>query len=196
VSDLPRVYLVRHGETEWSKSGQHTGRTEIPLTAAGEAVAPHIGARLAGVAFVKVLSSPRARARRTAELAGFAPEIDPDLAEWDYGDYEGLTSKEIRSARPGWLVFRDGCPGGESVQQVAGRADRVIARLKALAGNVLIFSHGHFLRVLAARWVGQPVAFAQHLLLGTATLSILDFDHHSPDEPAISLWNDDRHLVG
>jgi probable phosphoglycerate mutase len=195
VSELPRVYLVRHGETEWSKSGQHTGRTDIPLTPAGEAVAPHIGARLAGVSFARVLSSPRSRAHRTAELAGFTPEIDAGLVEWDYGDYEGLTSKEIRARRPGWLVFRDGAPAGESVLQITDRADRVIGKLKALSGNVLVFSHGHFLRVLAARWVGQPTAFAQHLLLGTATLSVLDFDHRSPDEPAISLWNDDRHLV-
>ena len=196
MSDLPRVYLVRHGETEWSKSGQHTGRTDIPLTATGEAVAPHIGARLAGVRFARVLSSPRARSLRTAELAGFKPETDPDLTEWDYGDYEGLTSQDIRARRPGWLVFRDGCPNGESVQQIADRADRAVGRLKAMSGNVLVFSHGHFLRVLASRWVGQPVGFAQHLLLGTATLSVLDFDHHSPDEPAIALWNDDRHLVG
>jgi probable phosphoglycerate mutase len=190
------VYLVRHGETEWSRTGQHTGRTDIPLTPAGEAVAPQIGARLAGVNFATVLSSPRLRAKRTAELAGFATEIDNDLAEWDYGDYEGLTSQEIRAHRPGWLLFRDGAPNGESVHQVAERVDRAVGKLKALAGNVLVFSHGHFLRVLAARWVGQPVAFAQHLLLGTATLSVLDFDHHSPDEPAIALWNDDRHLVG
>jgi broad specificity phosphatase PhoE len=196
VSELPRVYLVRHGETEWSKSGQHTGRTDIPLTAAGEAVAPQIGSRLAGVSFARVFSSPRARSRRTAELAGFTPEIDAELVEWDYGDYEGLTSKEIRARRPGWLIFRDGAPNGESVQQVTDRADRVIGKLKVFSGNVLVFSHGHFLRALAARWVGQPAGFAQHLLLGTATLSVLDFDHHNPDEPAIALWNDDRHLVG
>ena len=196
MSELPRVYLVRHGETEWSKSGQHTGRTDVPLTTAGEAVAPQIGARLADVSFARVLSSPRGRARRTAELAGFTPEIDDDLVEWDYGDYEGLTSQEIRGRRPGWLVFRDGAPHGESVRQATERADAVVARLKALSGNVLVFSHGHFLRVLADPPGGQPAAFAQHLLLGTATLSILDFDHHNPDEPAISLWNDDRHLVG
>jgi probable phosphoglycerate mutase len=196
MSELPRVYLVRHGETEWSKSGQHTGRTDIPLTAAGEAVAPQIGERLAGISFSRILSSPRSRATRTAELAGFTPEIDPDLVEWDYGDYEGLTSKAIRAQRPGWLVFRDGAPHGESVRQLTDRADRVVGKLKALSGNVLVFSHGHFLRVLAARWIGQPTAFAQHLLLGTATISILDFDHRSPDEPALALWNDDRHLVG
>src|SRR5581483_8997989 len=118
------------------------------------------------------------------------PEIDPDLAEWDYGDYEGLTSAEVRARRPGWTLFADGCPNGESVQQVSDRADRVAGRLKSLGGNVLVVAHGHFLRVLGARWVGQPVGFAQHLLLGTAAVCTLRFDHNSPDEPAIALWND------
>ncbi len=190
MSDLPRVYLVRHGETEWSKAGQHTGRTDLPLTPAGEELAKRIGERLRGLAFARVLSSPRVRARRTAELAGFTPEIDPDLAEWDYGDYEGLTSAEVRARRPGWTLFADGCPNGESVQQVSDRADRVAGRLKSLGGNVLVVAHGHFLRVLGARWVGQPVGFAQHLLLGTAAVCTLGFDHNSPDEPAIALWND------
>jgi probable phosphoglycerate mutase len=189
------VYLVRHGETEWSKTGQHTGRTDVALTPAGETIAAQIGERLAGVSFAHVLSSPRLRARRTAELAGFAPELDADLVEWDYGDYEGRTSQHIRTHRPDWLLFRDGAPNGETVAQVAARADRVVAKLKALSGNVLVFSHGHFLRVLTARWVEQPVRFAQHLLLGTASLSVLDFDHRNPDEPALALWNDDRHLI-
>jgi probable phosphoglycerate mutase len=186
---------VRHGETEWSKTGQHTGRTDVALTPAGETIAAQIGERLAGLTFAHVLSSPRLRARHTAERAGFTPELDADLVEWDYGDYEGQTSQHIRTHRPDWLLFRDGAPNGETVAQVAARADRVIARLKSLRGNVLVFSHGHFLRVLAARWVGQPVGFAQHLLLGTASLSILDFDHRHPDEPALALWNDDRHLL-
>ncbi len=194
--ELPRVYLVRHGETEWSKAGRHTGRTDLPLTPAGEAAARQIAARLSGLSFTRVFSSPRIRARRSAELAGFTPEIDPDLAEWDYGDYEGLTAAEVRARRPGWVVFDDGGPNGESPQQVAERADRVVARLKALSGDVLDFSHGHFLRVLAARWVGQPVGFARHLLLGTAAVSVLGFDHNSLDQPAIALWNDARPAGG
>jgi probable phosphoglycerate mutase len=191
---LPRVYLVRHGETEWSRNGRHTGRTDLPLTPTGEQLAGPIGTRLAGTTFDHVLSSPLTRARRTAELAGFAPAPDPDLVEWDYGEFEGLRTVEVRGRWPGWQLFRDGCPGGESVEQIAGRADRVVARLHGLSGNVLVFSHGHFLRVLAARWVGQPVSFARHLLLGTAAVCVLGFDHHSPDEPAIALWNDDHHL--
>jgi probable phosphoglycerate mutase len=194
MTDVPTVYLARHGETEWSKSGRHTGRTDLPLTPKGEDDARRIGARLAGVTFAHVLSSPLQRARRTAELAGFAPVIDPGLMEWDYGEYEGLRTAEIRDRRPNWELFRDGCPGGESVQAIADRVDPVVARLKALTGDVLVFAHGHVLRVLAARWVGQPVAFARALLLSTATLSVLAFDHKDPDEPAIRLWNDDRHL--
>jgi broad specificity phosphatase PhoE len=194
MTEVPTVYLARHGETEWSRAGRHTGRTDLPLTAKGEDDARRIGARLAGIAFAHVLSSPLQRARRTAELAGFAPVIDPGLAEWDYGEYEGLKTTEIRDRRPNWELFRDGCPGGESVQAIADRVDSVVARLKALTGDVLVFAHGHVLRVLAARWVGQPVAFARALLLSTATLSILAFDHKDPDEPAIRLWNDDRHL--
>jgi probable phosphoglycerate mutase len=194
MSDVPTVYLARHGETEWSKSGQHTGRTDIPLTAKGEADARKIGTRLAGIGFARVFTSPLGRARRTAELAGFTPEPDPGLLEWDYGEYEGLKTVEIRQKRPGWDLFRDGCPGGESVQQISDRVDAVVARLKGLSGNILLFAHGHVLRVLAARWVGQPVPFGRALLLSTATVSILGFDHHAMDEPALKLWNDDRHL--
>lgn len=194
MSTVPTVYLARHGETEWSKSGQHTGRTDIALTAKGEDDARRIGTRLASVSFTRVFTSPLQRARRTAELAGFAPESDPDVVEWDYGEYEGLKTAEIRTRRPGWDLFRDGCPGGESVRQASDRVDGVVKRLKALSGNVLVFAHGHVLRVLAARWVGQPVPFARALLLSTATVSILGFDHHAMDEPAIRLWNDDRHL--
>jgi len=194
MSDVPTVYLARHGETEWSKSGQHTGRTDIPLTAPGEAAAKQIATRLAGIAFARVFSSPLGRARRTAELAGFAPEIDPELMEWNYGDCEGRKTVDIRKELPGWDLFRDGAPNGESVRQISDRADRVVARHKAMRGNVLVFAHGHILRVLAARWVGQPVAFGRALLLSTATISILSFDHHAMDEPAIRLWNDDRHI--
>jgi len=189
VSDLPTIYLVRHGETEWSKSGRHTGRTDLPLTPSGEAEARALHARLAGTAFDQVLTSPLQRAARTAELAGFTAKPDPDLLEWDYGDYEGLTTIAIRSSRPGWDLFDDGCPGGESVQQIAQRADRIAARLKTQKGNVLLFAHGHILRVLTARWVGQPVSFARALLLSTGTVSALGFGHHSFDEPAISVWN-------
>jgi probable phosphoglycerate mutase len=194
MSDVPTIYLARHGETEWSKSGQHTGRTDIPLTAAGETAAKKIGTRLAGIAFAKLFSSPLGRARRTAELAGFTPEIDPELMEWNYGDAEGRKTVDIRKDVPGWDLFRDGAPNGESVRQISDRADRVVARLKAMRGNILVFAHGHILRVLAARWVNQPVAFGRALLLSTATVSILSFDHHTMDEPAIKLWNDDRHL--
>ncbi|HSQ54987.1 MAG TPA: histidine phosphatase family protein, partial [Gemmata sp.] len=178
-----------YGETEWSRNGRHTGRTDLPLTAAGEEDGRQLGTKLAGITFSRVFSSPLSRARRTAELAGFAPEIEPDLIEWNYGDYEGKTSSEIRASRPDWLLFRDGCPGGESPADIAARADRLAAKLKALSGNILCFAHGHLLRVLAARWVNQPVAFAACLLLGTATLSVLSFDHARLEEPAIKMWN-------
>jgi probable phosphoglycerate mutase len=189
MSDLPSIYLVRHGETEWSKSGRHTGRTDLPLTPGGKAEARALHSRLAAKAFDQVLTSPLQRAVRTAELAGFTATPDPDFREWDYGDYEGLTSDSIRAARPGWELFSDGCPGGESVQQIAQRADHIATRLKGLSGNVLVFSHGHLLRVLAARWIGQPVAFARALVLSTASVSTLAFGHNRLDEPAISLWN-------
>src|SRR5262245_16734492 len=189
MSDLPTIYLVRHGETEWSKSGRHTGRTDLPLMPSGEEEARALRSRLAGKAFAHVLSSPLQRAARTAELAGFTATADPSFVEWDYGDYEGLTSTAIRALRPDWDLFSDGCPGGESVEQMAERADGVATRLKGLRGNVLVFSHGHLLRVLAARWIGQPVAFARALLLSTGTISALGFGHHAFDEPVISLWN-------
>ena len=189
MSDLPTVYLVRHGETEWSQSGRHTGRTDLPLTPKGEESARALRGRLAGTAFDRVLTSPLQRAAQTAKLAGFTATPDPDLMEWDYGDYEGLTSAEIRAVRPGWDLFRDGCPGGESVQQITHRADRIATRLKGQRGRVLVFAHGHLLRVLAARWVGQPVQFAQALLLSTTSVSALGFGHDTIDEPAIQLWN-------
>lgn len=194
MSTVPRVYLARHGETEWSKSGQHTGLTDIPLTAKGEADAVRIGTRLTGIPFTRVFCSPLQRASRTGMLAGFNPEPDPELVEWNYGDYEGLTTAQIRGRRPDWELFTHGCPNGESPTDIAARADRVAARLKALTGNLLVFAHGHILRVLAARWVGEPVAFGRALLLSTATVSILGFDHQVLNEPAIVLWNDDRHL--
>lgn len=187
--NAPTVYLARHGETEWSKSGRHTGRTDVPLTSQGESDGRQLGERFRGTPFARIFSSPLARARRTAELGGFSPEIEPDLLEWNYGEYEGKTSTEIRATRPGWILFRDGCPGGESVADMEERVDRLAAKLKNLTGNVLCFAHGHLLRVLAARWLGQPVGFAGCLLLGTASMSVLSFDHNNRDEPAIRLWN-------
>jgi broad specificity phosphatase PhoE len=193
--ELPLVYLARHGETAWTISHQHTGRSDIPLTERGELNAWSLGERLGGVQFQKVLTSPLARARRTCELAGFLERavVDQDLTEWDYGEYEGLTSVEIRSKNPGWQLFRDGCPGGESIEQVGARADRVIERLRATSGKQLVFGHGHFTRVLAARWLGLPADHARLLFLGTASLSIQGYEH-SLAEPAIHLWNDDRHV--
>lgn len=189
MSQLPTIFLARHGQTEWSMAHRHTGRTDLPLTAAGEADGRKLGDRLRGMSFAKVFTSPLRRARRTAELAGFTPEVEPDLIEWDYGDYEGKTSAEIRAARPGWLLFRDGCPDGESPGAVAKRVDRLVAKLKGLSGDVLCFAHGHLLRTLAARWVGQHVEFATCLLLDTGSLSVLSFNHGKIDEPAIRVWN-------
>jgi broad specificity phosphatase PhoE len=193
---LPEVYLARHGETEWTISHQHTGRTDIPLTARGEANARSLGERLKGETFERVFVSPLGRARRTCELAGFGIQGRPeaDLLEWDYGPYEGRTTAEIRAERPGWYLFRDGCPGGESVEAIGARADRVVARLKAARGRVILFGHSHFFRVLAARWLGLPPADARYFVLGTAALSALGYEH-TMDEPAILLWNDDRHAV-
>jgi broad specificity phosphatase PhoE len=194
-ASLPVVYLARHGETEWSVSGQHTGRTDIPLTARGERNAASLGRRLKGATFAKVLMSPLSRARRTCELAGFGnqAETDPDLQEWDYGQYEGRRTVDIRQERSDWYLFRDGCPGGESVEAIGARADRVVARLRAIAGDVLIFSHGHILRVLTARWLGLPPGDAGLFVLSTAALSILGYEH-SLNEPAIRLWNDNLHV--
>jgi probable phosphoglycerate mutase len=193
---LPEVYLARHGETAWTISGQHTGRTDIPLTPRGERNAQHLADRLKGTTFDVVLSSPLQRAVRTAELAGFGDRIetDPDLMEWDYGAFEGLRGDEIRGEHPDWDIFRDGCPGGESIEAIGARADRVIARLRARDGRVLVFSHSHFLRVLAACWLGRPASGGRYFVLGTASLSIVGYDHNLR-EPAIRLWNDDRHVL-
>jgi broad specificity phosphatase PhoE len=185
------IHLARHGETAWSLSGQHTGRTDLPLTERGERAARALGERLRGRKFTRIFTSPLQRAVRTCELAGFgsASEIDPDLAEWDYGEYEGRRTAEIHAERPGWLLFRDGCPGGEAPEQVGARADRVIARLRAVSGDVLVFSSGHFLRVLTARWLGLEVAAGRYFLLGTASLSVLGYEHDRT-EPVIRLWNE------
>lgn len=192
---LPVVHLARHGETAWSLSGQHTGRTDLPLTERGERNARRLGERLRGLRFVTVLTSPLQRAARTCELAGFgkSAQLDPDLVEWDYGRYEGRTSAEIHAERPEWQLFCDGCPGGESPAQIGARADRVVGRVRALQGDVLIFSSGHFLRTLAARWLGLEPAAGRYFLLATASLSALGYDH-GPSEPAIRLWNDASHV--
>jgi probable phosphoglycerate mutase len=193
---LPRIYLARHGETAWSVSGQHTGRTDLPLTARGEQNARRLGELLAGLQPARVITSPLERARRTCELAGFGSvaNIDPDLVEWDYGAYEGKTPAEIRRDRPGWEIFRDGCPGGESLAQVAARADRVVVRLRAIGADVLVFSSGHLLRVLAARWLGLDGALGRYFFLEAAALSILGYQRDLT-EPVIRLWNDCRHLA-
>nr|WP_294502266.1 histidine phosphatase family protein [uncultured Rhodopila sp.] len=186
-----RLYIIRHGETEWSLSGQHTGRTDLPLTAHGEEEARGLQLWLRHIRFARVLTSPLQRARRTCELAGLgaAAEVEPDLAEWAYGDYEGQLSRDIRKERPGWSVFRDGCPNGEMPDQVAARAERLIDRLGGLDGSVALFSHGQFSRVLAAQWIGLTVVKAQHFALGTAALSILSFDPAHPEVRVIELWN-------
>lgn len=182
------VVLVRHGETAWSKSGQHTGATDIPLTPPGEAAAKRLAPVLGSLPFTRVLASPLQRARHTCELAGFSDrmELDADLMEWNYGAYEGLTSSEIVAGAPDWLVFRDGCPQGESPDQVAARVDRVIARLRGGEGPVLVFAHGHLLRVLVARWLGLPPLAGSHFLLDTATLNVLS-DYRGI--PALACWN-------
>jgi probable phosphoglycerate mutase len=193
--DLPIVYLARHGETEWSLSGRHTGLTDLPLTARGERNARRLGERLQGSTFAKVFTSPLQRATKTCEFAGFksAAEVDRDLVEWNYGDYEGKRSAEILKERPGWQLFRDGCPGGESPAQIAERADRVVRRVRSVPGNTLIFSSGHFLRVFAARWLGlEPIA-GRLFLLFTASVSALSYEHDL-SEPAVRFWNDTRHV--
>jgi broad specificity phosphatase PhoE len=192
---LPVVYLARHGETEWSLSGQHTGLTDLPLTERGERNARSLAERFRGLHFVKVFSSPLQRAFRTCQLAGFGTEaeIDPDLIEWNYGEYEGRRTLDIHKERPDWFLFRDGCPGGESLADVGIRADRVVNRVRAIEGNVLLFSSGHFLRVLAARWLGLDPSMGKCFLLSTASLSALSYEHKK-SHPAIRLWDDDRHV--
>ena len=193
---LPIIYLARHGETAWSRSGRHTGRTDLPLTERGERNAERLRERLSGLTFAKVLTSPLQRARRTCELAGFGAvaEIDPELVEWNYGDYEGLRTVDIRVKRPDWELFRDGCPNGESPAEIATRADRVVTRVREIKDNVLIFSSGHFLRVLAARWLSLEPLAGKYFMLDTASLSALSYEHDL-SHPAIQFWNDNRHVV-
>ena len=196
-TQLPMIYLARHGETAWSLTGQHTGRTDLPLTEAGERNAQRLGDGLSELTFARVFTSPLRRARRTCELAGFGSmaEIVPDLVEWDYGEYEGRRSVEIHAKRPDWQLFRDGCPGGESPQQVAARADSVVDLVRTVPGNVLLFSSGHFLRMLAVRWCRiEPIANARSFMLDTASLSALGYEK-SFSRPVIRLWNDTHHLL-
>jgi len=190
ASSFPEFILVRHGQTEWSATGRHTGRTDIPLTAVGEEAARQLAGRLKAIACSAVWSSPSQRAFETAALAGFGASAvkKSDLAEWDYGDYEGLTTKEILAGRPGWSLFRDGCPNGETAADVGSRADAIIAQLRQAAETVLVFSSAHFLRVLAARWVGLPPEGAAHFILDTASVSILGYEHNL-SEPVIRSWN-------
>ena len=182
------VFAIRHGETAWSLSGQHTGTTDIPLTDNGRRLAEKLRPVLAKEKFALILCSPMQRARETCELAGLGAVaiIDPDLAEWNYGKYEGITTEQIHETAPGWLLFRDGCPGGETPEQVGARADRVIGRARMAEGDVALFAHGHVLRVLAARWIGLPAASGQHFLLDTGTLCVLGYYR---DVPAVRVWN-------
>ena len=193
-STLPQIYLIRHGETAWSLSGQATGRTDIALTEQGERDAQALGPRLKGLNFAHVRTSPLQRARRTAELAGFDKDadVDADLAEWDYGAYEGRRTLDIRAERPGWRLLEDGCPGGETLEAVSARADNVIARMRMLQGDTIIFAHRDILRVLTARWLRLQAIEARNFYLSTASISILGY-HHDLDEPVIRLWNDTRH---
>src|SRR6516225_9798049 len=183
-----KVLAIRHGETEWSLNGRHTGTTDIPLTDKGRRLAERMRPKLSRLAFALVLVSPMRRARQTCELSGLGDRaaIDNDLMEWNYGAYEGLTPRQIRERSPNWLIFRDGCPGGETPEQVGARADRVIARARATEGNVALFAHGHVLRVLVARWIGLSASGGEHFLLDTGTLSVLG-DYHG--SPAVQIWN-------
>ncbi len=181
------LWVIRHGETEWSRDGRHTSRTEVELTPDGEAVARGLADRLDGVEFDLVLTSPRVRARRTAELAGYADaHVEEDLTEWDYGDYEGLTTATIRESVPGWTVWSQPCPGGETAERVSRRMDRVVGKVRAHGGRVLVFSHGHASRALAARWLGQPVQEGRLFSLDTATISVLAYERESP---TVARWN-------
>ncbi|MGA2052446.1 MAG: histidine phosphatase family protein [Opitutales bacterium] len=185
---MSRLFLIRHGETEWARNGRHTSRTDLPLTDRGRSLAMALRHRLTGLPFALVLTSPLQRARQTCDIAGFREraEIDSDLHEFDYGEYEGLTTEQIREKVPGWNVFTHPCPGGETLAQVAARADRVIARARAVSGDTLVFTHGHIGRTIAARWLAQPPQFAAALSLDTGTLNTLGFLH---DVPAIHTWN-------
>ena len=191
MTPLLQIYFIRHGETAWSLTGQHTGRTDLPLTPHGQETARQLAPTLNRMPFSLVLTSPRLRARATCDAAGLGvgAQIEPNLAEWDYGDYEGLRTAEIHQRHPGWDIWEEGCPGGETPAQASGRADHVITRLHGLSGKVALFTHGHFGRVLAARWIGLPVAQGQHFALDPASISILGFETGHPHRRVIALWN-------
>jgi probable phosphoglycerate mutase len=190
-TSLPRLFLARHGDTAWTESRQHTGLTDLPLTALGETRGRQLGQRLARFSFARVFTSPLQRASRTCELAGFGAgaTIEPDLVEWDYGRYEGKLTTQILQDRPGWELFRDGCPDGESPAEVAARADRFIAGVRAIDGDVLAFSSGHISRMIAARWLGLPPGAGRFFACRTASVGVLGYEHKNPDEPVILLWN-------
>jgi probable phosphoglycerate mutase len=191
LSELPKLYLVRHGDTAWTDSHQHTGRTDMPLNERGEKHARQLGRELRGVSFARVFTSPLQRAVRTSELAGFqkVAEIDGDLVEWDYGPWEGKLTSEITQEHPGWEQFRDGCPGGESPQDVAARADRFIARVQLIPGNVLAFSSGHIIRMIAARWNGLAPAAGRVFYCRPASVGVLGFEHNRREQPILQMWN-------
>jgi probable phosphoglycerate mutase len=191
ASSLPRLFLVRHGQTAWTETHQHTGLTDLPLNRQGEEHARQLGTRLNPFRFAGVFSSPLQRASRTCELAGFADaaQLDADLVEWNYGRYEGLRTSEIRQERPGWDLFRDGCPEGESPEQVAARAGRFLSRIQNSPGDVLVFSSGHIIRMIAARWLKLPPAAGRCFSCSPASIGVLAFEHNSVEEPVISLWN-------
>jgi probable phosphoglycerate mutase len=190
-SELPRLFLTRHGDTAWTESKQHTGRTDLPLLERGEEHARQLGGQLARYSFTRVLTSPLQRASKTCELAGYGAvaQVDPDLVEWDYGRFEGLRTDEILREQPGWELFRDGCPGGESPGDVAARADRFIAKVRGASGDALAFSSGHMIRMIAARWLGLPPPAGRYFLCRPASVGVLAFEHRNRDEPVLALWN-------
>ena len=190
-ADLPRLYLARHGDTAWTDSQQHTGRTDLPLNERGEEHARQLGERLRGFSFVRVFTSPLQRASKTCELAGFGAvaEVDADLIEWDYGCLEGMRTSDVLKGRPGWELYRDGCPGGEAPEDVAMRADRFIARMHSIHGDVLAFSSGHIIRMIAARWNGLAPAAGRVFFCRPASVGVLGFEHDRRDQPVIRLWN-------
>jgi broad specificity phosphatase PhoE len=194
-SDLPRLFLARHGDTAWTESRQHTGRTDLALNEAGEARARQIGEKLRRYSFAAVFTSPLQRARRTCELAGFGAqaEVLADAIEWNYGKYEGVKTVDIHRERPDWDLFRDGCPDGENAAMIGARADRVIARIRAVNGDAIVFSSSHFLRVFAARWIGLPPTGGSHFVLSTAAVNMFGYEHNKLTEPVIQLWNDAKH---
>jgi probable phosphoglycerate mutase len=191
ASELPRLFLARHGDTAWTDSHQRTGRTDLALNERGEARARQIGERLQQFSFVRVFTSPLQRASKTCALAGYAAvaEVDPDLVEWDYGVFEGKLTRQILEGRPGWELYRDGCPQGESPADVAARADRFIAKVRGVAGDVLAFSSGHIIRMIAARWLGMPPGAGRHFYCRPASVGVLGFEHNRRDEPILGLWN-------